>query len=258
MGISQLGFDLSVLNNLKSNSQKARMLTENWIETNMFCPRCGCSRLIKSKNNLPVNDFGCQSCGSAFELKSKSSQFNSTVPDGAYSTMIDMILTRTNPDFMFMHYDISSYSIQNLFVVPKHFFTPMIIEKRKPLSENARRAGWVGCNIKLDQIPEQGRIFVVRQKMIVSSDSVVSKLRKTSFLENTDVKSRGWIIDIINCINKLGEAEFGLDDLYAFESELGALHQNNKNIKPKIRQQLQFLRDKGFINFLGEARYVLV
>jgi len=32
-------------------------------------------------------------------------------------------------------------------------------------------------------------------------------------------------------------------------------HIENKNIEAKIRQQLQFLRDKGFIEFLGRGKY---
>ena len=42
-------------------------------------------------------------------------------------------------------------------MVPKHFFVPDIIEKRKPLAETARRAGWIGCNIVLKNIPNEGR-----------------------------------------------------------------------------------------------------
>lgn len=42
---------------------------------------------------------------------------------------------------------------------------------------------------------------------------------------------------------------------YAFESWLALRHPKNHNIKPKIRQQLQFLRDKGFVEFLGDGRY---
>ena len=55
-----------------------------------------------------------------------------------------------------MSYSKSGHSVENLVFIPKHFFVPDIIEKRKPLAENAQRAGWVGCNIVIDKIPEQG------------------------------------------------------------------------------------------------------
>jgi type II restriction enzyme len=46
-----------------------------------------------------------------------------------------------------------------------------------------------------------------------------------------------------------------LDDVYAFEGELRSRYPQNKHVKPKIRQQLQVLRDKGYIDFLGNGRY---
>ena len=43
--------------------------------------------------------------------------------------------------------------------------------------------------------------------------------------------------------------------MYQFEDILKVKHPRNNNIRPKIRQQLQFLRDKGFIEFLGDGKY---
>jgi hypothetical protein len=41
--------------------------------------------------------------------------------------------------------------------------------------------------------------------------------------------------------------EFKNADVYAFERELAALHPGNRHIRDKIRQQLQVLRDTGFL-----------
>ncbi|MGA1975611.1 MAG: hypothetical protein ABSG92_08240 [Conexivisphaerales archaeon] len=38
-------------------------------------------------------------------------------------------------------------------------------------------------------------------------------------------------------------------ELYQFDGELAALHPDNKNVRPKIRQQLQILRSKGLLTF---------
>ena len=46
-----------------------------------------------------------------------------------------------------------------------------------------------------------------------------------------------------------------MKDMYIFADELSAKHTDNHNIRAKIRQQLQFLRDKGFIKFLGGGTY---
>lgn len=64
-----------------------------------------------------------------------------------------------------MNYNKQDLHVKDFLMVPKYFFSPEIIEKRKPLSDTARRAGWVGCNIVLKQIPEEGRIFIVKMKL---------------------------------------------------------------------------------------------
>jgi type II restriction enzyme len=43
--------------------------------------------------------------------------------------------------------------------------------------------------------------------------------------------------------------------MYAFENNLKAKYPNNNFIKDKIRQQLQLLRDKGLIEFIGRGKY---
>nr|WP_244200117.1 hypothetical protein [Flavobacterium limicola] len=48
---------------------------------------------------------------------------------------------------------------------------------------------------------------------------------------------------------------FTLDELYTFENKLKIKYPNNNHIKDKIRQQLQFLRDKGLIEFNGRGNY---
>lgn len=37
--------DLSLASSYTSHSQMARVVTEDWVERNMYCPRCGCSHL---------------------------------------------------------------------------------------------------------------------------------------------------------------------------------------------------------------------
>lgn len=61
----------------------------------------------------------------------------------------------------------------------------------------------------------------------------------------------------MRCIEKIGKRKFSLDDVYAFECEFSTLHPNNKHIKDKIRQQLQILRDRGFLKFVSRGEYQL-
>jgi DpnI-like restriction endonuclease len=62
---------------------------------------------------------------------------------------------------------------------------------------------------------------------------------------------------IPNAVRGLNKKEFTLGEVYAFADELVCLHPHNKNIEPKIRQQLQGLRDLGFVEFVGGGNYRL-
>ena len=46
--------------------------------------------------------------------------------------------------------------------------------------------------------------------------------------------------------------------LYKFETELSQKHPLNRFVKDKIRQQLQVLRDKGYLEFKARGVYKIV
>lgn len=54
------------------------------------------------------------------------------------------------------------FEVRNLIVIPNFYITENIIIKRSPLREEARRTGWIGCNIRYGEIPKSGKLFVVR------------------------------------------------------------------------------------------------
>ena len=43
--------------------------------------------------------------------------------------------------------------------------------------------------------------------------------------------------------------------MYGFEDRLSGLYPGNHYVRPKIRQQLQAPRDRGWLEFLGRGRY---
>lgn len=244
-----------IKNDFTSQSQNIRVITENWVCENMFCPRCGYNKLNHFENNRPVADFYCNKCNNQYELKSKKNSFGTKIPDGAYDTMIERITSDTNPDFLFLSYLPNEQKVNNLLLIPKHFFTPDIIEKRNPLNDTARRAGWVGCNILINQIPKQGIVPIIDNTKEIDKEKVVNNTNKSFGLVKKNLKSRGWLIDILNCVNKIKTDYFNINDMYLFENELYLKYPNNDNIRAKIRQQLQFLRDKGYIEFIGRGQY---
>lgn len=249
-------FDNEVSKGYKSPSQIARVATENWLASNMFCPICGASLLHPYPANKPVADFYCESCLSDFELKSyesKTAKIKHKIADGAFHTMLERITSLKNPHLFVMSH--TNREINNLILIPNFFFTPNIIEQRQPLKETARRAGWIGCNIEIGNIPDIGKIFIVEKGMEKDKSEILKQYQQVLSLQTPAIERRGWIFDIIHCIERVPTIEFCLNDIYAFSSELQSKHPENNFVKDKIRQQLQLLRDKGFIEFTARGHY---
>jgi len=250
----ELHLDVHAANGYRSPSQRARRITEAWFGANMYCPACRGERLAQNPQNTPVVDFRCSHCDEEFQVKARSLAISGRLRDAAYEPMMERVLDNRSPHFAFMHYDSSSWTVRDLLLVPGHFITPTVIEKCRPLSRKARRAGWVGCNILTDLIPSDGRIFVVRQGHCVPKVRVREQWKRFEWLSDKEPEVRGWLSDVLRCVRSL-EKDFTLEQVYQFEEELAALHPRNKHVRDKIRQQLQFLRDRGIIHFVGRGRY---
>ena len=154
-----------------------------------------------------------------------------------------------------MSYSKEENRVRDLVLIPKHFFVPDIIEARSPLPPTARRAGWVGCNILIEKIPQQGRIDIIKNGLLIPVADVVTRVNKSDLLAVHNLSARGWLMDVLTCVNKMPSDVFSLADIYRFVPLLSSKHPQNNNVEAKIRQQLQFLRDKGYIEFLGKGVY---
>jgi len=252
----QLNTDLAA--GYKSPSQRARRITEGWFAQNSYCPACTSPHLSPTPANTRVVDFLCPACGAEFQLKAKSTPLGKKVRDAAYAPMIERVLANRSPHFAFLQYDRSGWRVRKLLLVPGHFITTAVIERCPPLSAAARRARWVGCNILLDRIPDEGRLMVVSESRTMQQNKVRLSWARFSWMKRLSAESRGWTADVLRCVGRFGRREFSLAQMYEFKPELAALHPANTRIRPKIRQQLQVLRDKGIIRFLGRGHYVAV
>jgi type II restriction enzyme len=240
----------------ESGSQRARVWTEQWAGRWLYCPNCGAT-INRFAANAPVADFYCSSCSEQFELKAQKGALKKKIVDGAFRTMSQRLIAEDNPNLVVMSYDVARLRVTDVLLVPKHFFVPEIIERRKPLAPTARRAGWEGCNILLNQIPDAGKIFFVREGHTEPKESVLAQWQRTLFLRDQRLEARGWLMETMRCVEDIGRSEFSLDDVYAFEQRLSDLYPNNRHVKQKIRQQLQVLRDKGYLEFTGRGEYRL-
>lgn len=264
----------------KSGAQRARVVTEAWGADNLYCPNCSSPKLDRLQHNTKASDFCCPNCNFWYQLKGQQSRIGNYITDGAYAAMMNAIRNNETPNFYIMQYDVATWSIRNLLLIPHFAFPPSAIIKRKPLAVTARRAGWVGCNIALNRIPADARIQVVRTVLspsplrsggegqgeariktplsgslpaqsrderveIVPAEEVRSQFRKVKPLGEIKAKERGWTLDVLNVVRSLqtGNREFTTAEVYAFERELEKLHPDNRHVRDKIRQQLQVLRD---------------
>ena len=244
----------------QSASQVARRLTEEWATDNLYCIACPSDRVLCEPANTPVRDFACPNCGANYQLKSKNGAFGQVVQNSAYDPKMAAIADGRVPHYAFLQYTRATWSVTDLFVVPAHFISSAVIQQRRPLSNKARRAGWVGSNILLGQLPFDARIGVVSKGFAREPTLVRQDWNRYSFLWS-DARSRGgWGADTLFCVRKLqeetGNSEFTLQAFYTrFTDELARWHPDNLHVEAKIRQQLQVLRDGGVLQFLERGLY---
>jgi type II restriction enzyme len=241
----------------KSKSQRARIATESWAESNLFCPNCSSPELISAEVGTPVIDFTCPKCAATYQLKSQSSAFSGRIVDAAYSSMVRAIMEDRTPNLYALHYRLAGWQVANVILIPRFAFPLSAIEKRKPLAATARRAGWVGCNILLQAIPEDARIKIVSDGKPVAPAVVRAQYARVRPLAKIKAEQRGWTLDVLNVVRSLKKPEFDLADVYKADAKLAKLHPANRHVRDKIRQQLQVLRDLGILTFLGGGEYRL-
>lgn len=230
-----------------SASQQARVVSEAWGRDNLYCPNCQSPFLNPAPNNTAAFDFLCPSCRLPFQLKSKSSPIGDRIVDAAYAAMMRAIIEDRAPNLYALHYNRILWQVRDLILIPHFAFSASAIEARKPLASGARRAGWIGCNIVLKNIPADARIKLISNGVPALPQQVRESFNRLRPLEEIGVKERGWTLDVLRVVRSLGKTEFSNDDVYAFASQLEQLHPNNRHIKDKIRQQLQILRDRGLL-----------
>lgn len=249
--------DISAAVGYTSQPQISRVLSEKWFQENGYCLSCDSDRLLQTPANTKASDFVCQMCNESYELKTFRSRPVRTLVDGAYSALMSRIQSGSVPTLMLLERN-EKWQIQGLTAIHHLFLTPEVIEKRKPLSPTARRAGWVGCNIRLDLIVPDAQIEVVHLRKTASQEFVRERFQRFNRLKNIPLDSRGWANLTLRIVRSLKRSEFSLIELYAKEQLFAASYPGNNNIRAKMRQQLQVLRDLGYLEFCGGGTYKLI
>jgi len=240
----------------KSGCQIARRISEEWAVANLFCAACESDYVLPTPANTKAIDFRCPKCASAYQLKAGRKWNERRVPDAGYAAMMSAIASDNVPNLLVLQYT-PEWHVNNLLLVPSFLFNSSAIEKRKPLSKIARRAGWIGCNILLSALPDLGKVRIIDAGNIVMPHAVREQYQRLRPLADVVPGVRGWALDVLRIVQSFKQPYFILADVYACEEKLRELHPDNRNIRPKIRQQLQVLRDFGILSFLGNGKYAL-
>lgn len=106
----------------------------------------------------------------------------------------------------------------------------------------------------LANIPKAASVKLPSYRIVDESPEQLSDVVEFP-IETFSKTLNGWKLDIFDCLNNLPQQQFTLANVYSFENRLKEKHPLNNNVKDKIRQQLQALRDLGLVEFLGDGKY---
>lgn len=252
-----LSCDLSLAERYKSESQRARVLTESWFARNVYCLACDADEVRQTSANTKATDFICPKCKHRYELKAVKKSNPKSIPDGAFETMLQKVTTGEAPTLCLLERT-PDWHVRGLTAIHSSFLMPAMIVARPPLGPEARRAGWVGCNIRLDGIETDGEVDVISKGVVQPEKEVRRRFQRFLPLAGKSADARGWTLLTLRLVRGMGMKEFSLADIYKLEGQFGKAYPGNRHVRDKIRQQLQILRDLGLLAFEGRGEYRLL
>ncbi len=227
---------------------------------NLTCISCAAGRLNPTPPNTPARDFVCDqpSCSEPYELKARRGSFGRVVVDGAYDSLTRLWSSGEASNLLLMGYDLRTGIVKDLYAVHRGLLSKAAIQRRRALPPTAKRAGWIGANILLDRLPQGALVPIVWDGSLCDPQTIRAAWDRFSFVGRMKVSDQGWIADVLACLQRLPNRVFTVSDAYRFETELSRLHPANRNVRPKIRQQLQVLVAHGIAQRISPGLYRLL
>ncbi len=239
----------------RSPPQRIRWSSELWVRENIPCVACNAKGQISAlDNNARASDFVCASCKERYQLKA-SRKSTRRITDGALSAMHEAFDKREVPSLLLMSYDADAWAVTGLSCLPGFLFPKSAIVARKPLGPNARRAGWQGCILDLGNLDDRLFIPLVVKGQLRNEELVRGDFDSLSRFRSEALRS-GWTAEVLRivCARSM-PVQFTNEDVYAHKAVLASLFPENRNIEAKIRQQLQVLRDAGWIGWVARGQW---
>lgn len=238
-----------------TSAQKVKAQAKEWFLKNAYCPECS-GGLDAVADEEEMGLYECEKCKKTYifrPLKEISDKFLG----GSYSFYAKAMDKGTFPSFFLLSYD-ENLEVTNLLFIPSYYIVKDMIKKRKPLGKDSRKPGWEGTTIVITDVPEAGKIWIIKDKNVIDKKEVSEKIKKTEFFNNyRNTKFKNWTFMVMKALENLEKEEFTVNDLCDLEKSVKRKFPGNTplKIKASIRQKLQMLRDYGYIEFLGEGIY---
>ncbi len=147
-------FDPSPALQYASRARAAGMTVETWVEHNLYCLNCTADELGRLPTNTQVADLACYVCSARYQVKGKNGRFGRKITGAAYEPLVRAIRSGLGPNYLLVEYDPRFSIVVFVSGVPGRLITQERVVPRKPLPLTARRAGWRGCTIDVDCLPQ--------------------------------------------------------------------------------------------------------
>ena len=131
---------------MTTDKQKLGNWGEKLVARKCSCPKCKKERTLKT---LPLNfkcaDIVCDFCGYLAQVKTKTVKDIDTLPSNILGAAWGPQKERMDAGIYFPLYIVLKAEKKSaIYYLPVDYQDEEIFVKRKPLSENAKRAGWQG------------------------------------------------------------------------------------------------------------------
>jgi len=131
-----------------SASQVARVAIEAWVARNVDCWRCR-SPLLMVPANARLLDALCRDERHEVQVKAVAGIASDRLSGAAFGPMAQRLAQGALPDYLIVSYDRARSQVVLAEFIAGETLVLERLKARAPLSEGARRAGWIGATVDL-------------------------------------------------------------------------------------------------------------
>ena len=192
----------------------------------------------------------CAACGEDFELKSKRGPMGPKVADGSPGDQAQATGVGHEPQPGAAELRPRPLRGDRLVLRAEALFH-RADHRGTAAARGGAAGGWI-ADILLREVPASGKVWFVHGGEALGKEAVLEQWRSTLFLREAGVAARGWLIEVMRCVEAIGCPAFTLDDVYAFEDRLSRLYPGNNNVRPDTPAAAGCC-GTGWLEFVGQG-----